>query len=148
MPLGMLWILCEGCRWFKPPKLSSRECQYYFQMFLLIKANKKCFFLSLKTKPCGLPGFQVLQTALSIGRAYNFSSCSGTCEQSFLTCLAKQPAVNSSVKKKCKYLCWKQNDETADRLLMILLYKKMRARSACSSSPACCPSDCWGSSAR
>lgn len=101
-------------------------------LFLILKTNRK---------PCGLLGFQASQIAFGITRAYNVSSCSGTCEQRFLTCLAKQPAVNSSVKKKCKYLCWKQNDETADPLLTILLYKTMRE---CLSSPARCTSNCWG----
>lgn len=102
------------------------------------------FILKTNRKPCGLLGFQASQIAFGITRAYNVSSCSGTCEQRFLTCLAKQPAVNSSVKKKCKYLCWKQNDETADPLLTILLYRTMRE---CLSSPALCTSNCWGSSA-
>lgn len=58
--------------------------------FLISKTNRK---------PCGLSAFQALQTAFSITRAYSFSSCSGTCEQKFLTCLAKQPPVNSVLKR-------------------------------------------------
>lgn len=139
MPLGMVGVLCEGCKWFKPPKLSSRECQCYLQMFLLIKANKiKAFSYFQTNQPAlwfiSIPSFtnsiwqqQGLQVQQLLRHLWTKVS---------LTCL--RSSLSSSVEKKCKYLCWKQKDETADPLLAILLYKKMRESS---SSPHTVP-DC------
>lgn len=142
MPLGMFWILCEGYRWFKPPKLSSRECQCCFQMLVLIKANKKCFFLlkkNPKQKALWFPGFansiwhhQGLQLKQLLKHLWT--------KVSHLP--GKAACLSSSVEKKCKYLCWKQKDERADPLLTVPLYKEMRERELL--FPACCASDCWG----
>lgn len=105
-PLPLVFPLtCNIClnKWFKPPMFNSRECQGYFQMFLLLKANKiKLFFYyCFKTNKAlwftRTPGFA---GGVWHHQGLGFQQLLGHLWQMFVPCQAEQPAGNSRIKKK------------------------------------------------
>lgn len=90
-------------RWFKPPEFNRRECQGYFQIFLLLKANNnnKKVFLCLKTnKALWFTRIPSLARDVWHHQGLGFQQLLGHLWQMFVTCQAEQPAGNSRIKKK------------------------------------------------
>lgn len=114
-PLPLVFPLtCNIClnKWFKPPMFNSRECQGYFQMFLLLKANKNKLFLNycFKTNKAlwftRTPGFA---GGVWHHQGLGFQQLLGHLWQMFVPCQAEQPAGNSRIKRKSeneKRHCW------------------------------------------